>query len=196
MHLETCTAINRGSGTDLECKDCPGSSDGEGGRATKRRRKGDKETIPEDENHEVDTSMQVPAPSLPFSHYRLSFFFEWLWCRKNTASRSLSSAPFVCFLCLGPLTHHRLLFRDPPYHLSLPALPSHMYLAQVKEHGHPRRATVRPANQRVRRRLSSQDQQLPQALHGRPHSPRVSLQADTSLEEHSQDVLGGHSRGV
>lgn len=58
-HLETCTAIEKGPGADLGCKVCPDSddSDGDGGRATKRRRKGDKQTLPEDENLAVDTSM-------------------------------------------------------------------------------------------------------------------------------------------
>lgn len=59
MHLETCAVINKGPGTDLECKDCPDSdsSDDEGGHPTKRRRKGDVQTLPENVMLQVDTSM-------------------------------------------------------------------------------------------------------------------------------------------
>lgn len=59
LHLETCAVIKKGPGTDVECKECPASdaSDDEGGRAAKKRRKGEKQTLPEDESLEVDTSM-------------------------------------------------------------------------------------------------------------------------------------------
>lgn len=60
LHLETCAVINNGPGPDLECKECPQDShdsDGHGGRATKRQRKGEKQTLPEDDNLEVDTAM-------------------------------------------------------------------------------------------------------------------------------------------
>lgn len=59
VHLQTCAVINKGPGTGLECKECPPNPDelDDGGRASKRQRKGDKQTLPEDENVEVDTSM-------------------------------------------------------------------------------------------------------------------------------------------
>lgn len=59
VHLQTCAVINKGPGTGVECNECPpspGESDGED-RPPKRQRKGDKQTLPEDDNVEVDTSM-------------------------------------------------------------------------------------------------------------------------------------------
>eukprot|EP00903_Cladosiphon_okamuranus_P011499 g10830.t1 len=63
LHLQTCPVINKGPGTNLECKDYPDSdeSDDEGGHATKRRRKGDKQTLPEDDSPEVDNSMRLSS---------------------------------------------------------------------------------------------------------------------------------------
>ena len=58
-HLATCAGMNDVAGGGIECAVCPtpeGSGD-DGGRAAKRQRKGDKQTLPEDDNLEVDTSM-------------------------------------------------------------------------------------------------------------------------------------------
>ncbi|CAB1111515.1 unnamed protein product [Ectocarpus sp. CCAP 1310/34] len=70
LHLESCNVIVKEGDGALVCKDCPEDIDSgdDGARATKRRRKAEKVTLPEGESTvEVDTSIRVVVSDV-FGH--------------------------------------------------------------------------------------------------------------------------------
>ncbi|CAB1105875.1 unnamed protein product [Ectocarpus sp. CCAP 1310/34] len=109
LHLESCNVIVKEGDRALVCKDCTEDIDSgdDGARATKKRRKGEKVTLPEgDSTVEVDTSM---------SRNTVVHAEELFASRTNTYT---GGSPLKTYnrpkLAIVDLTRQDFLFKDTP----------------------------------------------------------------------------------